>query len=163
MSKSTVNFHFFSPSDNVEKQAKKTKNNETILSGYISRSGKLVFPPAIQTSLPVSLKETKVRIAVEEGKTKIKKLYILPSTNAENGFPVEETPRGYIISLGEILMNGGVTFDKKKYTFSILSFKYDESIGMQLTIHETENPKKGVEYTGKKRGRKPKSIESSVE
>lgn len=60
-----------------------------------------------------------------------------------------------MIPLAIILKKGNVNFESEKLIFKISTFDFDQNTkGYELAI-ETDPPK--PEYTGKPRGRKPKS------
>lgn len=146
---------FFAPEENapVQKSAPKAKPLPT---GYISASGKLVFPSASLEELGIEAASSQFKIGTDEGKRKIKSLYLVPSESAEKAFSFERSGRGgYVIPLALILKKGGIDFESAKVTFSVSLFHYDEGVvGYQLTF---ENSAPKPEYTGKPRGRKPRA------
>ncbi|WP_342087734.1 hypothetical protein [Dyadobacter sp. OTU695] len=145
---------FFSPEENVEK-TKEAPKAAPLPEGYISNSGKLVFPAAALRDLGIDPESTKFKIGTQEGKRKIKSVYLVPSTNSDQTFSFEKSGRGHVIPLAVILEKGGVNFDSEKLIFKISTFDFDQATkGYELAI-ETETPK--PEYTGKPRGRKPKA------
>ncbi|MCF0062804.1 hypothetical protein MUK70_08485 [Dyadobacter chenwenxiniae] len=150
---------FFAPEENaaVQKPAPKLKPLPT---GYISATGKLVFPSATLEELGIEAASTQFKIGTDEGKRTIKSLYLVPSDSAEQAFPFERSGRGgYVIPLALILKKGGIDFESTKVTFSVSLFHYDEGVvGYQL-IFENSAPK--PEYTGKPRGRKPRAASVS--
>lgn len=145
---------FFSPEENVpvQKPAAKVKPVPT---GYVSAAGKLVFPSATLEELGIEAASTQFKIGTDEGKRKIKSLYLVPTQGPEQAFSFERSCRGgYVIPLAVILKKGGIDFENGKTCFSVRVFNHDEGVtGYQLSF-EHEGPK--PEYTGRPRGRKPK-------
>ena len=145
---------FFSPEENVEKVQKASKA-APLPKGYISNSGKLVFPATVLGDLGIDPESTYFKIGTQGGKRKIKSLYLVPATSSDQTFSFEKSGRGHVIPLAVILKKGGVNFDSEKLIFKISTFDFDQATkGYELTI-ESETPK--TEYTGKPRGRKPKA------
>lgn len=146
---------FFAPEENAPVQ-KATPKAKSLPTGYISATGKLVFPSATLEELGIEAASSQFKIGTDEGKRKIKSLYLVPSESAEQAFSFERSGRGgYVIPLALILKKGGIDFQGAKVTFSVSLFHYDEGVvGYQLTF-ENSTPK--PEYTGKPRGRKPKA------
>jgi hypothetical protein len=146
---------FFAPEENAPAQ-KLVAKAKSALTGYISATGKLVFPTATLEELGLDAATSHFKIGTQEGKRKIKSLYLIPSENQEQAFSFERSGRGgYVIPLAIILKKGGIDFEGAKVTFSITTFDYEEGVtGYELTF-ESSAPK--PEYTGKPRGRKPKS------
>ncbi|SDH36480.1 hypothetical protein SAMN04487996_13432 [Dyadobacter soli] len=146
---------FFSPEENIPKV--KTAVKATPLpTGYISNSGKLVFPAAALRELGIDPESVNFKIGTHEGKRKIKSVYLVPATNSDETFSFEKSGRGHVIPLAVILKKGGVDFESQKLIFKISTFDFDPSTkGYELAI-EAEAPK--PEYTGKPRGRKAKAV-----
>lgn len=145
---------FFSPDDNVS-EVKAAPKVAPLPTGYISNSGKLVFPAAALRDLGIDPESANFKIGTEEGKRKIKSLYLVPVANSDQAFSFEKSGRGHVIPLAVILKKGGVDFESQKLVFKISTFDFDQSTkGYELAI-ETEAPK--PEYTGKPRGRRPKA------
>lgn len=143
---------FFSPEENVPK-TKSAPKSVLVPTGYISNSGKLVFPVTALDDLGIDPESVHFKIGVQEGKRKIKSLYLVPSESSEQTFAFEKSGRGHVISLATILKKGGINFDSEKFAFKIHAFDFDTSAkGYELAI-EPQAPK--PEYTGKPRGRKP--------
>ena len=143
---------FFSPEENVSKTKSAAKAAQ-LPKGYISNSGKLVFPAAVLSDLGIDPVSTNFKIGTQEGKRKIKSVYLVPATNSDQTFSFEKSGRGHVIPLDVILKKGGVDFESQKLIFKISTFDFDQATkGYELAI-ETEAPK--PEYTGKPRGRKP--------
>ncbi|WP_353720097.1 hypothetical protein [Dyadobacter sp. 676] len=144
---------FFSPEENVSK-AKETRKEAPLPTGYISNTGKLVFPATALRDLGIDPESTKFKIGTQEGKRKIKSVYLVPSTSSDQTFSFEKSGRGHVIPLAIILKKGNVNFESEKLIFKISTFDFDQTTkGFELAI-EAEAPK--PEYTGKPRGRKPR-------
>ncbi|MCF0075348.1 hypothetical protein LZD49_33025 [Dyadobacter sp. CY261] len=149
---------FFSPEENVSK-VKATSKAAPLPTGYISNSGKLVFPAAALGDLGIDPESANFKIGVQEGKRKIKSVYLVPAVNSDQTFSFEKSGRGHVIPLAIILKKGGVDFESQKLVFKISTFDFDQATkGYELTI-EAEAPK--PEYTGKPRGRKAKAVTDS--
>ncbi|MGN7887504.1 hypothetical protein [Dyadobacter sp. 22481] len=145
---------FFSPEENVEKTQKAPKA-APLPEGYISNSGKLVFPAAVLGDQGIDPESTNFKIGTQEGKRKIKSIYLVPAASSDQTFSFEKSGRGHVIPLTTILKKGGINFDGEKLIFKISTFDFDQATkGYELAI-ETQAPK--PEYTGKPRGRKPKA------
>jgi hypothetical protein len=115
----------------------------------------LVFPATTLRELAIDPDTAHFKIGVQEGKRRIKSLYLVPSQSNDQTFSFEKSGRGHVISLSIILKKGGINFDNEKLVFKVLTFDFDASTkGYALAI-ETEAPK--AEYTDKPRGRKPKT------
>ena len=98
---------------------------------------------------------THFKIGTQEGKRKIKSVYLVPAASSDQTFSFEKSGRGHVIPLALILKKGNVNFESEKLIFKISTFDFDQNTkGYELAI-ETEAPK--PEYTGKPRGRKPKA------
>lgn len=145
---------FFSPEENVPK-AKATDKAVPLPTGYISNSGKLVFPATALGDLGIDPESTYFKIGTQEGKRKIKSIYLVPSSSSDQTFSFERSGRGHVIPLAIILRKGGVDFENQKLVFKISTFEFDQTTkGFELAI-ESEGSK--PEYTGKPRGRKPRA------
>jgi hypothetical protein len=145
---------FFSPEENVSK-VKAAAKAAPLPTGYISNSGKLVFPAAALQGLGIDPESTYFKIGTHEGKRKIKSVYLVPSSSSDQTFSFEKSGRGHVIPLGIILKKGNVNFESEKLIFKISTFDFDPATkGFELAI-EAEAPK--PEYTGKPRGRKPRA------
>ena len=145
---------FFSPQENsVPKEKKATK--ETPITGYISSTGKLVFPAKSVGQLALDPATTQFKIGAQEGKRKLKSLYLIPAADGESdAFELVKAAKSYGIPLASILQKSGVDFATTKYTFVVSPFDYEEGVtGYELQLAD-QSPK--PEYTGKPRGRKPK-------
>lgn len=145
---------FFSPEENVSK-TKVVEKAAPLPTGYISNSGKLVFPASALRDLGIDPESTNFKIGTQEGKRKIKSVYLVPAAGSDQTFSFEKSGRGHVIPLAVILKKGNVNFESEKLIFKISTFDFDQTTkGFELAI-ETEAPK--PEYTGKPRGRKPKA------
>lgn len=151
----TKAIRFFSPEDNLEKTEKVAEKAKP--TGYISVSGKIVLPTKTLEETGINPENTKFRIGTQEGKRKLKALYLVPdNSGAGDTFEVVRSGRGYVIPLALILKKGGIDFNNSKVIFTISSFEYSEGVtGFEL---EFTNSEEKPEYTGKKRGRKPKAV-----
>ena len=150
---------FFTHADNIlsEKNTRPSEKPKEVI-GYISRTGKLVFPKAIHADLPFQLDSGQVLVGTQEGKRTLKKLYIIPADDKQDGFTSEVTPRGFVLDLANVLANAGITYSTRKYNLYIQPYSYENRTGMEISIKEMAplNEEK-KEYTGKKRGPKPKA------
>jgi hypothetical protein len=144
---------FFSPEENTSKKEK--SKSQPKITGYISATGKLVFPPATLEELGIEAGSTRFKIGAQEGKRALKFLYLIPSSEQTETFELVKSGRGFVIPLDVILKKGGVDFANSKYTFEVSPFSYEEGVvGYELALNSGA-PK--PEYTGKPRGRKPKA------
>ncbi|MCF0069791.1 hypothetical protein LZD49_04860 [Dyadobacter sp. CY261] len=144
---------FFSPEENVSK-TKAAPKSAPLPTGYISNSGKLVFPATALQDLGIDPESTYFKIGTQEGKRKIKSVYLVPASSSDETFSFEKSGRGHVIPLAIILKKGYVNFESEKLIFKISTFDFDQTTkGFELVI-EAEAPKS--EYTGKPRGRKPR-------
>ena len=149
---------FFSPQENSESkpQKKKTAAKATPATGYISSAGKVVFPNKTVSQLGIDPESNQFRVGTQEGKRKIKSLYLIPGEGGqEEAFPLEKAAKSYSMSLSYILQRGGIDYANAKYTFTVKPFDYDDEVqGFELKL-SNDLPK--PEYTGKPRGRKRQS------
>jgi len=144
---------FFSPEENVSK-TKAAPKSAPLPTGYISNSGKLVFPATALQHLGIDPESAYFKIGTQEGKRKIKSVYLVPAASSDQTFSFEKSGRGHVIPLAIILKKGNVNFESEKLIFKISTFDLDQATkGFELLI-EAEAPK--TEYTGKPRGRKPR-------
>jgi hypothetical protein len=144
---------FFSPEENVSVTKKPQEKPKP--TGYISGSGKLVLPPKTLEELGIEPETSRFKIGTQQGKRTLKYLYLIPSADESGTFSLTRSGRGYSIPLELILRKGGIDFENTKYIFEITLFNYEEGVvGYELELG-TEEPKPA--YTGKPRGRKPKS------
>ena len=153
-----ISLRFFSPADNQLKP-EKSKSVSPKLTGSISATGKLVFPFPTIEQLGINADTARFLIGRDEGKRKLKALYLVPASPEDtNGFGLEKGAKSYTIPLALILHKGGIDYGATKHLFTISSFEYQLGItGYELTLNNTApNPP----YTGKPRGRKPKDTPS---
>lgn len=156
MAKKQLNLVFISPAENQAQPTKEAKIKKEPLTGYISNTGKIVFPEKISSLLPISFDGNAVKIGIEQGKRKVKSLYVVPATEADQeSFTFEKTPRGYTLDLSIILKANGIEFDSTKYIFNIEDFEYQGITSLELELSLKDAAPKPP-YTGKPRGRKPK-------
>src|SRR5919202_4758880 len=119
---------FFSPEENSETKDQKTSKS-TPITGYISGGGKLVFPMKSIAQLDVDPENTRFKIGVQEGKRKIKTLYLVPTVDDQSeSFEMVKAAKSYTISLAFILKNNGIDYANTKYTFTIKPFDYDSGV-----------------------------------
>ena len=145
---------FFSPEENAPKTEKVISKPKVKPTGYISGTGKLVFPANTLEELGIEPETALFKIGTQQGKRTVKFLYLIPSADSNESFAMVKSGRGYVIPLAIILRKGGVDFENIKYTFEVSLFSYEEGVaGYELAIGNSE-PK--PPYTGKPRGRKPK-------
>ena len=151
----TKQIRFFSPTENSEtaKTEKKSVAKSVPAEGYISATGKLVFPNKAISQLGFDPQNNQFRIGTQDGKRKIKALYMIPDTEGqEETFELTKGAKSHGISLPYILQKGGIDYANTKYTFTIKPFDFEDNItGYELNL-ANESPKS--EYTGKPRGRK---------
>lgn len=151
---------FFSSKDNgVAKE--KTTTKSVPITGYISSTGKLVFPAKTVGQLALDPDATRFKIGTQEGKRKIKSLYLIPASDEQSDtFEMQKAAKSYGIPLASILQKSGVDFVSTKYTFVVSAFDYEDGVtGYELQLND-QMPKQ--EYTGKPRGRKPKPKEETL-
>ena len=146
---------FFDPQDNTIQKEKKEKKS-TPVTGYISPAGKLVFPAKSISQLAFDPENTKFKIGTQEGKRKIKSLFVIPVTGDQEGaFELEKAAKSYSVSMPVILQKSGIDYTKAKYVFTVKPFDYEEGTeGYELVLND-QSPK--AAYTGKPRGRKPQA------
>jgi hypothetical protein len=145
--------HFFKQEDNSETQTKSApKEKEAPATGYISSTGKLVFPTKSVVQLGLEPDGIAFQIGTQEGKRKIKSLYVVPASEETNEtFQMEKGAKSYTIPLAIILQKGKIDYSGMKYVFTIKPFDYEDDItGYELQLEPETKP----EYTGKPRGRK---------
>ncbi|WP_149243485.1 hypothetical protein [Dyadobacter sp. 32] len=146
---------FFSPEENAPKIEKSVTKSKPKPAGYISGTGKLVFPVPVLEELGIEPDAAFFKIGSQQGKRTLKFLYLIPSSEQTDTFAMAKSGRGYVIPLAIILKKGGVDFEGTKYTFEVSLFNYEEGVtGYELAIISSE-PKPA--YTGKPRGRKPRA------
>ena len=150
---------FFSPQDNTLDKPKERKATAKIkpvkLEGYISHTGKLVIPAKSFEQLDIPSDSAWFQIGTDAGKRKIKTLYLVPADSEENGFELVKAAKSYTLAIGVILKKGSIDFDQTKYSFTLTPFE-DESGTNGYALKLTSDLPKPA-YSGKPRGRKPKS------
>ena len=151
----TTALRFFSPQDNSESKVKSTPKTVT-LTGYLSPAGKLVFPAKTVSQLDFDPNAPRFTIGAQEGKRKLKSLYLIPADDeSPETFELTKAAKSYTISLARILQKNGIDYVKNKYTFTVKPFRHDDGVaGYELQLNDSA-PKPA--YTGKPRGRKPKT------
>jgi hypothetical protein len=123
---------FFSPEENQPK-SKETIKKKALPTGYISTKGKIIFPSATIEELGIEPESTKFQVGTDQGKRKIKNLYLIP-TDGPNAFSIVRTGRGYSLPLEVILSKGGIDFNANRYTFTTSIFHHEGIVGYTLTI-----------------------------
>lgn len=152
---------FFSLQDNTEakpkKQSKQTvaKAKPVKLEGYVSPTGKLVIPAKTYDQLDFSTDLATIKVGTDEGKRKVRTLYLFPTDSQDEGFELVKAAKSYTVSLDYILKKGGVDYDQSKYNFTLLPFK--DQTGNDGYVAKLTSDKPKPTYTGKPRGRKPKA------
>lgn len=152
-----TSLRFFSPQDNSESKKQAAPKSVT-LTGYLSPVGKLVFPAKTISQLSFNPDTTRFKIGTQEGKRKIKSLYLIPADDASSEtFELVKAAKSYTISMALILQKGGIDFANTKYTFTVKPFTYEGDVsGYELQLSDSA-PK--PTYTGKPRGRRAKASE----
>lgn len=145
---------FFLPEENQPKSKEKTKA-KTLPTGYISNAGKIIFPAATIEELGIEPENTRFQVGTDQGKRKIKNLYLIP-TDQPNAFSIVRTGRGYSLPLNVILEKGGIDFAISKHIFTASIFDHEGVAGYALMISQ-ETVVEKAPYTGKPRGRRPKT------
>ncbi|MBC3787551.1 hypothetical protein [Spirosoma utsteinense] len=147
---------FFSLQENLVEKTTKPSAKTRKLEGFISSTGKLVFPAKTIDQLELEADSVRFRIGTPAGKRKITSLYLLPTHDpAVEAFPLKKAAKSYTIGLRLILQNGEVDYSLTKYKFTIEPVDFEEGVvGYELKLQD-EAPKPA--YTGKPRGRKPKA------
>ncbi|GAB3226536.1 hypothetical protein [Spirosoma arcticum] len=155
-----IEIRFFSPQENnapTQKKGKGAKLKAIILTGYISGSGKLVFPAKTVAGLGLDGGNTRFKVGIEEGKRKAKTLYLVPAVDGQgDSFQLEKAAKSYTLSLPFILKKSGVDFSAHKYVFRIELIEYEGSQAYALQLSQDGVTPKAA-YSGKPRGRKPKA------
>lgn len=153
-----INIRFVTPNDNIQpKEKKEGKPTKIVLTGYISATGKIVLPSKAVAELGIDFDNASFKIGTQEGKRKIKSLFLILSSVAEDAFQFQKAPKGYILSLAILLKKIGIDFSSAKYSFTIESFDYEGSTGLELQLNSEDSILKAP-YMGKPRGRKPKAL-----
>lgn len=145
---------FFLPEENQPKTKERVKA-KALPTGYISNAGKIIFPAATIEELGIEPENTKFQVGTDQGKRKIKNLYLIP-TDQQSSFSIVRTGRGYSLPLDLILSKGGIDYASSKHIFTASIFDHEGIAGYALAI----SPEIVIEkapYTGKPRGRRPKA------
>ncbi|WP_266366349.1 hypothetical protein [Tellurirhabdus rosea] len=148
---------FFSPNENVEKTQKVSKKEEP-LTCSISLTGRLVFPLSTAEQLGMTDENTDYRIGMEEGKRKVKSLYLVPAdTQGDDTFKFVKTGRSFTVPLHGILKSLNLDYTTTLFTFAVTPFSFGNGVsGLELKLAgQVEREKR--EGEPKKRGRKPRS------
>ena len=148
---------FFSPKENSVTKEKSVVKSVPV-TGYISPAGKLVFPAKTIGQLAFDPDTVRFKIGTQEGKRKIKSLYLIPATDEQDdAFELTKAAKSYVIPMASILQRSSLNFADTKYTFTVKAFDYQEGVtGYELQLND-QTPK--PEYTGKPRGRKRKVVQ----
>lgn len=146
------NLRFFTPEENQPIAVSLAKSKQ-LPTGHISPAGKLIFPFSTLEELGIEPENTRFQVGTDQGKRKIKNLYLVP-TDAESSFSIVRTGRGYSLPLDVILMKGGIDFANQKFVYQASIFEYEGKPAYALEIKEEQLAEK-VPYTGKPRGRRP--------
>ncbi|MCF2491501.1 hypothetical protein [Dyadobacter sp. CY347] len=154
------NIRFFSPQENEQKAEKKAAV-KSLPKGYISAVGKIVFPSVAIEELGIEPDTTKFLVGTDDGKRKIKNLYLIP-TDQDSAFSITRSGRGYSLPLDLILSKGGIDYGNQKYVFTASIFQHEGSVGYALEISPEQAPEKAP-YTGKPRGRRPKDSQQAAD
>lgn len=147
---------FFSPEENSKPKPKEKSAPKSVpVTGYISATGKLVFPDKSIAQLGFDPATTPFKIGAQEGKRKIKSLFLIPATEDDSEtFELEKAAKSYGVSLPIILQKGGIDYGVTKYVFTVKPFDYEADVtGYELQLND---PTPKPAYTGKPRGRKRK-------
>ncbi len=105
-----VAIQFFSPSDNTKSaQQPTTKQTRKVsLTGSISATGKLILSHKTVDQLALNPTTARFRIGMEQGKRKIKSLYLIPTQeDPSDTFELVRKTNRYSIALALILQKGG--------------------------------------------------------
>ena len=158
-----VAIRFFTPQENKllpKKEVKASKLKDIILTGYISGSGKLVFPAKTVAGLGLDVDNTAFKVGMQAGKRKVKSLYLIPAGDSQDDtFQLEKAAKSFTLALPVILKKSGVDFSSTKYSFLIELFDYEGTTAFMLQLSQDEAAPKAA-YTGKPRSRKPKATEA---
>ncbi|GAB3220677.1 hypothetical protein [Spirosoma arcticum] len=153
-----VAIQFFSPSDNTKSSQQPTakQTRKVFLTGSISATGKLILSHKTVDQLALDPTATRFKIGMEQGKRKIKSLYLIPTQeDVSDSFELVKKTNSYSITLALILQKGGVEYQKIPYVFTIHPFAHEDGVtGYELRLN-TQTPKPA--YTGKPRGRRAKN------
>ena len=76
---------FYSLRDNSEVKKEKSTAKPVNITGYISTGGKIVFPAKSVAQLPFDPENTRFKIGTQQGKRKVKSLYLVPAGDDQEG------------------------------------------------------------------------------
>ncbi|MBO0929874.1 hypothetical protein [Fibrella aquatilis] len=153
---------FFSSQDNQKTRKKSDKprksKKQPTLTGTISAKGIVVFPVKTAAALDLGAAPMRFKVGTQEGKRKISALYLVKTSQEEDGFDLVKAGRSYGIELAGVLTNNGVDFKTAKQSFVVKDFSHDGMTGYELQLKDSEpKVKAAVSATGKKRGRPRKN------
>lgn len=154
------NIRFFTSQEN-EPTVEKQNKAKSLPKGYISAAGKIVFPSLAIEELGIEPDSTKFLVGTDDGKRKIKNLYLVP-TDQEGAFAITRSGRGYSLPLELILSKGGIDYSNQKYVFTASIFQHEGLVGYALEISPEQASEKAP-YTGKPRGRRPKDSQQAAD
>jgi len=118
---------FFSPNDNQVSQSKKKK--AVSLKGYVSSTGRLVFPKKTTLQLGWGADQTRFKIGTQVGKRQLEALYLVPAEETQTeAFSVEKKTNISTIKLESMLQKGGLDYRTKKWLFHIVPFQYEAGV-----------------------------------
>lgn len=123
---------FFSPDQNIPGIEK----SPVLPTGYISRSGRLVFPRS-------TIKETgiepaaKFKIGTDVRRRKFEHLYLVP-TQEENAFAFRRQGPGLVLDVPQILKACRIGFENARYAFTVEPITYEGSVAYTLSIRGIE-------------------------
>ena len=150
-----IAIQFFSPLDNTKPphQPTTTRTRKGSLTGSISAMGKLILSPKTVDQLALDPTAVRFKIGIEQGKRKIKSLYLIPTQEDHaDTFELVKNANHYSIALAPILRKGGVYYQQTPYGFTIHSFVHEDGVtGFELRLN-TQPPKPAD--TGKPRGQR---------
>lgn len=132
---------FFSPADNAAPESKTKSKSKPAPTGHVSSSGKLVFPKSTLEEIGAEPETSRFMIGTDEGKRKLKSLYLIPTDHTDGSFAFEKSGRGHVISLALILQKGGIDYEKEKYEFTVNLFNYEEGVTAFELAFKVAEPK----------------------
>lgn len=156
-----ISLQFFTPQDNTQPDQKGTAKpiRKTLLTGSVSTTGKLVLPLRTVQKLSIDSATDRFKVGIEQGKRKIKSLYLIPANqdqDSSDSFELIKKANSYSITLALILQRGGVDYKKTAYVFTIYPFEHEVGVTSYELRLFTQPPK--PPYTGKLRGRRTKKV-----
>ncbi len=127
------------------------------LTGYISTTGKLVFPIKTWQVITKSGPVQRMRVGTQTNKRTLSKLHLIPTDkHDDHGFPLAAAAKGSTIKLDRILQDGQIDYKHDKYRFTLVPFSYQAGeIGYMVQL-TSQADKLKVPYMGKRRGYKPR-------